>query len=657
MGSPSQEEPIELAPPRRRGRGWRIAFGVCVVLVAAVSVQVLYLLSVRGDLTSGRDSLTTARHHAIAGDLNAARASLADASAAFEAAERRSHGPLGSAARAIPWLGNGADATAAMAEAGVALSRAGTTLVDGLGALPGGVAALAPTHGVLPIDRYAALAGTVQEASADATLAATTLSDAPDSLMPGSLAEARWDAEDQTARLADDLDGVGSLLGGARAFGGAAAPRHYLVVAQNPAELRGTGGIWGAYAIVTVDGGRVEVSSAAPTQALRDFPAGRVESPSPDYARNYDQYGGAGSWQNMNATRDFPAAARAAMANYALGEGRTLDGVWAVDPFALRAFLGVTGPVPVPGAGVISEDNVVAFTTNRAYASFQGSTQRKEVLGAVATDVFVRFLSMDEHAIARLRALAGVIADGHLRIYSEVPSVQQGLTTLGVDGALAQPSGDIVGVTINNGSGSKVDFYAERTVTYDVQLGGDGEAIATTTVTIANRAPTDGQPSYVIGPFIDGARAGDQVPLTTVSCHAPCELLSASRDDRPIELASGSENGVPWLRDYRTIPAGESGTLALTWRTGGVWSGNSSGGRYDLTILGQTTVRPTDVRVVIHAPDGDPIVWTSEPMAVDGSTATWEGAPSADTALSVRFRASLPVRILRDLTRPILGQR
>ena len=302
---------------------------------------------------------------------------------------------------------------------GASLSQAGTSLVDALQTLPGGLAGLAPSGGTLPIDRYATLAGTVDDASSQAAQAAARLAEAPDSLMPGSLATARWDAEDQATRLADDLRGVGLLLDGARAFGGGNAPRHYLVVAQNPAELRGTGGIWGAYAIVTVEDGRVRVSAARPTQALKDFPAGRVASPSEDYARNYDQYGGAGSWQNMNATPDFPAAAQAALANYELGEGVRLDGVWAVDPFALQAFLDVTGPVSVPGAGSISADNVVAFTTNRAYTTFAGAAQRKEVLGAVAADVFVRFLSMDEHAIARLRALADVMAGGHLRIYSD----------------------------------------------------------------------------------------------------------------------------------------------------------------------------------------------------------------------------------------------
>jgi hypothetical protein len=59
--------------------------------------------------------------------------------------------------------------------------------------------------------------------------------------------------------------------------------------------------------------------------------------------------------------------------------------------------------------------------------------------------------------------------------------------------------------------------------------------------------------------------------------------------------------------------------------------------------------------VTIHAPSGTHVVWTSEPMTIDGDVATWTGTPAAAVDLSVRFEASLPLRIVRDLTRPILG--
>jgi len=66
-------------------------------------------------------------------------------------------------------------------------------------------------------------------------------------------------------------------------------------------------------------------------------------------------------------------------------------------------------------------------------------------------------------------------------------------------------------------------------------------------------------------------------------------------------------------------------------------------------------VRPTDLRITIHAPAGTNIIWTSEAMAVAGDTATWEGSPTSQAKLSVRFRAPLPLRYVRNLTRPILG--
>jgi len=76
---------------------------------------------------------------------------------------------------------------------------------------------------------------------------------------------------------------------------------------------------------------------------------------------------------------------------------------------------------------------------------------------------------------------------------------------------------------------------------------------------------------------------------------------------------------------------------------------------YPAATAWQPTVRPTDVSVTINAPAGTRIVWTSTPMAVDGGTATWRGMPSRTTTIGVRFQAPLPLRLVRDLTRPVFG--
>ena len=656
MEPAAQEEPIRLiddAPRRHRWR--RVVFIVLGCLLAVFVVEALFLLQASGDLQTGRDALTSARRQTVAGDLKSAQASFAKAHDAFGGADDAAHGPLGTIARAVPWFGNSADTVAAMASAGVSLADAGTALSGALADLPQGLGSLAPANGTLPLARYAALTGVVETARDGAAAAADTLGTAPQSFVPQVLARPRWDAQEQAGQLAQDLDGVADLLRGSASFAGKDRPMRYLVLSQNPAELRGTGGIWGAYAILTLENGRASVSPARPTQSLKDFPAGRVPSASEDYARNYEHFGGAGSWQNMNATPDFPAAAQAALANYELGEGEKLDGVIAADPFALQSLLDVTGPVHVPGIGPVTADSVVDVTTNTSYSNYRGPVQRKEVLGTVATDVLGRFLGMDEHGLARLRALGDAVGGGHLRIYSTDEDVQAGLDQLGVSGALAPGAGDFLGVTVNNGSGSKIDYYATRRVGYEVKLGGDGEAIGVVTLAIDNAAPTHGQPRYVIGPFLKDAAAGDQIPLTNVWCGSSCSLISATRDGEPIAMAAGTENGAVWFQDYRTIPASDTGELTLTTRTQNAWEGNSSGGSYTLTFSPQTTVRPTDLEVTIHAPSGTDIVWTNQPMAVNGGTAVWHGTPESTLRLSVRFRAPLPLRLLRDATRPIVG--
>jgi hypothetical protein len=266
--------------------------------------------------------------------------------------------------------------------------------------------------------------------------------------------------------------------------------------------------------------------------------------------------------------------------------------------------------------------------------------------------VFDRFLGMDQHGIGRIRALGSAVAGGHLKVYTTDPSMQKGLALAHADGAFAAPQGDMVSVVVNSRSGSKVDYYAHRTVDYDVVLGGDGEAFGTTSVAIRNDAPDHGLPGFVIDPLADG-EPGDNIALITVSCPDPCDLIEAQRNGKDQGMRVGSELGFPWYQDFFTIPSGQTGTLRLVTKRGGVWEGNSSGGSYRLTMLTQTTVQPTDVSVTIHAPEGTRITWTSEDMQVDGGTAVWRGTPGPRLELEVRFSAPLPLRWWRDVSRAL----
>ena len=187
--------------------------------------------------------------------------------------------------------------------------------------LPDGLGALAPVDGRIPVDTLASLAGEVEAAAAETAGALEMVRATPSTLIPATVAEARFEALEQVAGLRDALDAASVLMAGMPALLGGDEPTRYLVIAESPAEQRGTGGIWGAYTIMTAHDGRLSFGPFAQLQDYPEVPADELPAPSPDYRENYDQYGGAGAWTDLNMTPDMPSAARAVLVGLCLHDG------------------------------------------------------------------------------------------------------------------------------------------------------------------------------------------------------------------------------------------------------------------------------------------------------------------------------------------------
>jgi len=629
--------------------------------VAAVVVGVLLglsfvsALSLRGHLQDARAAMNAGKRELLAGDARAASHSFQDAAAAFDRAADGAESPWMRVVGWLPILGRTPDTINAIAYAGEETAGAGHTIAEAVARLPGGLGSLAPSGGRFPVERIAGLGGAVQEAATLVSRAHARLQAAPDEMLPGVVDDARWEAEIQLGYLSRSLEAASGVLEGLPGFLGADGPRRYFFGAQNPAEIRGTGGLIGAYSIVTATDGEFEFSDFHPIQELPLLTTEEVEPPSADYARNYNYYRSTdGFWLNANMTPDFPSAAEALELSYEAATGEQLDGVIAADPFALEALLEVTGPTEVPQLGLeVDAADVVAFTTNEAYARFKDAPTRKLVLGAVASGVFDRFLHVADPSIRQLRVLADAAGEGHISIFTDDEGMQAGLAATGVGGALPHPTGDFLSVVQNNGSASKVDFYLERTITHHVRLEEEGTATATTAITLRNEAPDHGMPRYVIGPFRGISEAGENVPLVFLYCGAQCTLDEAERDGEPVDLGSGTELGLSYYRDYFDVPSGGSARLVTRTSTPGAWEGNSSGGTYRLTFLSQTTIRPTRVRIEIELPEGMQVAQASESLRVEDDTLVYEGVPPRLLELEVRFRPPFLLRMWRNVTRPL----
>lgn len=640
-----------------------------LVLAAVLCALVLLVLSraigVRDDLEDARLSMEKGRDLLLAGDATGATSSFERGKELFEAAAGGSRNPSLAVVGWIPGVGRSVDAVRAIADAGGLTAEAAIRLSRAVADVPGGLAGLAPRRGALPIDRIPPLADAAASADVLMADAVSEIDGAPDSLLVGPVAAARRTAEDELRGLARDIHAASSLLHGLPGFLGAEHPKQYFFGAQNPAELRGTGGIIGAYSILTIDRGRFRFEPFVPPWTVRVRP--HLVSTSGDYAKNYEEFrGGDRYWSAINVMPDFPSVARVILDAYEAGTGRRLDGVIVADPFALAALLVSTGPVELDRYGVeIDADNVVDFTTNEAYGLFTSPRARKRILGDAAAAAFAGFMSGPAVGHGDLRTVLDRFADRHVLAYVKDPVMQEGLSATPVGGTLvpAGTDGDLMSVVVSSAAGSKVDFYQSRDISESVVLGEDGSAEARLDLTLSNDAPSKGQPPYVIGPvhphvenrpgadILRSLKAGESVALVNVYCGATCVPRAARLDGRPTDVSTRVDLGVRYTQHYFSILSGEQRSLRLSWDEPDAWQGNSSGGAYRMTFANQTTIRPARVTIRIAPPPGMRIVSASAPMRITEGSAVYEGTPGSRLDLEIGFAPSLPVRLWRNVTR------
>ena len=493
--------PVE--PDRRSRRGiWLTLAGLAIVVILDLVLVGLSSQEVRRHLESGRDALRSGDRALRDGDTELATAVFAEAGDEFRAAAGETRTPWYSLASWVPVLGRTPDTVRAISDAGVETADAAAVIARALHQVPGGVGGLAPRFGAIPLEPLPGLAAAVERAAELTHRALERLETSSDAFVLGSVAEARQDALEAIRPLDRQLRAGALILRGLPGLLGQDEPKRYYFGAANPAEERGTGGLIGAYSILTVDGGRLSFSSFQPVQSLPELPAGTWPSPSAQYVENAAYYWTNDDfWLNTNLTPDFPLAAGTIAMSYEAAVGGPLDGVIVADPFALEALMRVTGPVSIRGVGVrVAPSRIVRFVSNEAYALFDTDDERKAVLGDVAADVLTAFLLLPGDDLAKQRALLRAFDGGHVKVWSADPTTQEGLALTTAGGAFRPEGTDAIALITNSASGSKLDFYQRRIVSYGIKLQPDGSATATLGASLENDSPTSGFPAYVIGP-------------------------------------------------------------------------------------------------------------------------------------------------------------
>ncbi len=556
------------APTRRVGR-WVALATVAVVVVVSVGVGATGLAAkdTYDLMESGRDHAKAGLSAARDGDTAAARRSFLAAARDFETAHDKLSSPLLLPTMAVPYLASNMRAARSLAAIGTDLADAGESVAAAV--QPN---ALDVVGGRLPLEEVRAITPKLERATGVLDGAERRLQEVRDDpyLVP-QVRDTVDKVQRELGKAAVEARHAALAAQLAPALFGGDGPRRYLLVVQNNAEARATGGFIGNYGVLTADNGKLHIDRLKRTREWNEALAlsqPALEAPA-DYANRYAQFRPERTLQNVNMSPDFPSVGKVLMALAPDAGVGPVDGVMAVDPAGLAALLELTGPVQVEGwSEPISADNVVHIALKDEYEAFAETPERADFLGDIAQAAVDKATAENLGRPPQIAKVLGKAAhEGHFMFAFARPAEQRLAEDLDVAGGLATPREDSLAVTTSNAGANKIDTYLQRTIDADVHVtpaddGTTADVHTTVSVALANQAPAEGLPQIVIGPYKAGFVAGEN--RSFFSLYSPLRIDSTAVDGTPTPFNHQRERGQDVTSSFVDIPSSSTKTLSAT---------------------------------------------------------------------------------------------
>jgi hypothetical protein len=304
---------------------------------------------------------------------------------------------------------------------------------------------------------------------------------------------------------------------------GADGPREYLLMSLNNAELRATGGIAGALAVIKVDQGRIELGNLSNANAIGEFDAPVLELSDSEeklYGNLLGTY-----MQDVNYTPDFARSGELARAMWLERTGEEVDGVIAIDPVALSYILRATGPIDAGSGITLTSDNAADVLLSGVYTSFPEPSQQDEFFENAMGQIFSALVGGSADSMTLATALAEGVQENRIHIWSSEPTEQVKIDSTPLAGVVPKSTEETTafGVYFNDATGGKMDYYLSSAIgVASAVCRNDGRPNFEVRVNLESRAPQDAAeslPSYVTGAAAFGVAPGNI--NTNVFVYAP----------------------------------------------------------------------------------------------------------------------------------------
>lgn len=514
----------------------RVLLALLLLLVAAVAVVAwvgIDALRARGELTAAAAQVKVLQAQVEKGDRKGAASTLTALQAHASAARSSTHGPQWSVVRAVPWLGPNIAAVQTVSEVVDGLA------VNALPTLMDATALVDPTtlvldDGRVDVQALARAAPAVVAADGEVQEAVHSLDAiSPDRLLP-AVAAPLEDLRGQVGSVALTTATAARAVQLLPPMLGADGPRQYLMLVQNNAEQRATGGV-STLIVLSAVNGRVKVTQTRSAGGnLADLPQPILPLTGAEQAL----FGtGLGIYMaDVTFTPDFPRSGQLAAAMWKQQVGDDLDGVLSIDPGALAEVLGATGPVRLTSGQVLSSRNAEQLLMNTVYLKILDPTKQDEFFAATAGTVFTAMIAGQGKPGPVVDALARSAREGRVMVWSAHPQEQALLAGTVLSGELTGVDGrsPVIGVYLNDGTAAKIGYYLRTdVVATPTTCHPDGSQSVNVRVTMTNTAPTN---AAKLPPYIS---SGNVIPKGQVRMNVLLYAPSKGRVD-DVRVNSGA---------------------------------------------------------------------------------------------------------------------
>ncbi len=272
--------------------------------------------------------------------------------------------------------------------------------------------------------------------------------------------------------------------------------KKYLIMFQNDAELRPTGGFLTAYATMKITKGKIEPGVS---EDIYTLDAGfKKKVPAPDPIKKYLPLVYNWNLRDMNLSPDFKDSMDTFTGYMSEVSGAPeFDALIAIDTEVPVRILQVLGPIGVPGYGgkfsaendprcdcpqVIYElENII---TRPTYEIREG---RKSILGPLMNSMLANMMGSPKAKWAEFfNIFTDTIKEKHLMMYFRDENKQNAVEVLGAAGRIHDYVGDYLHINDTNFAGAKSNMFVTQEVEAVVSIGDDGSTTTKLTLTYKN---------------------------------------------------------------------------------------------------------------------------------------------------------------------------